>query len=112
MLGFLIEDATLIKQRKITVAVRFRGSATTTLTSTHPLTPQQLRAAHELVRRQISALLGEYTDAQVARILNEQKMRTGAGDSFDTASIKWVRYSGKIKNLKEQLLDAGRLMVK
>ena len=112
MLGLLIEDVTLIKQREITAAVRFRGGATTTLTLPRPLTAQQLRATHEPVRRQIDALLDEYTDAQVARILNDQEMRTGAGDSFDTVSIKWVRYSAKIKSLKERLLDAGWLTVK
>ncbi|MBZ5500605.1 MAG: recombinase family protein [Acidobacteriia bacterium] len=112
MLGLLIEDVTLIKQRDVTAAVRFRGGATTTLTLPRPLTPQQLRATHELVRRQIDELLDEYTDAQVARILNEQKMRTGAGDTFDTVSVKWVRYSAKIKSLKERLLDAGWLTVK
>jgi len=112
MLGLLIEDVTLIKQREITAAVRFRGAAPTTLTLPRPLTAQQLRATHEPVRRQIDALLDEYTDAQVARILNEQEMRTGAGDSFDTVSIKWVRYSAKIKSLKARLLDAGWLTVK
>jgi hypothetical protein len=112
MLGLMIEDVTLIKQREITAAVRFRGGATTTLTLPRPLTPQQLRATHEPVRRQIDALLDEYTDAEVARILNEQQMRTGAGDSFSTVSVKWVRYSAKIKSLKERLLDAGWLTVK
>jgi hypothetical protein len=112
MLGLLIEDVTLIKQREITAAVRFRGGAAATLTLPRPLTAQQLRATHEPVRRQIDALLDDYTDAQVAHILNQQEMRTGAGDSFDTGSIKWVRYSAKIKSLKERLLDAGWLTVK
>jgi hypothetical protein len=112
MLGLLIEDVTLIKQREITAAVRFRGGATTTLTLPRPLTPQQLRATHEPVRRQIDALLNEYTDAQVAHILNEQQKRTGAGDPFSTVSVKWVRYALKIKSLKERLLEAGWLTVK
>jgi len=38
MLGLPIEDVTLIKQREVTVAVRFRGSATKTLTLPRPLT--------------------------------------------------------------------------
>ena len=111
MLGLLIEDVTLIKQREITVAVRFRGGLTKTLTLPRPLTAQQLRATHEPVRRQIDALLDESTDSQVARIINEQGMHTGAGDAFDTTSIKWVRYASKIKSLKERLLDAGWLTV-
>jgi hypothetical protein len=47
-----------------------------------PLTAQQLRATHEPVRRQIDALLDEYTDAQVARILNDQGMCAGVSDSL------------------------------
>lgn len=112
MLGLLIEDVTLTKHREITAAVRFRGGATKTLTLPRPLTAQQLRATHEPVRRQIDALLEEYTDSQVAHILNEQKMRTGVGDTFDTASVKWVRHSARIKSLKERLLAAGWLPVK
>jgi len=103
MLGLPIEDVTLIKQREVTVAVRFRGGATKTLTLPRPLTAQQLRATHEPGRRQIDALLDEYTDAQVARILNERGLRTGA------VSIQWTRYSTKLKSLKERLLEAGIL---
>ena len=111
MLALLIEDVTLIKKREITAAVRFRGGATHTLTLPRPLTPQQLRATHEDVRQHMDLLLDEYTDAQVARILNDRGMRTGAGDAFATVSIKWLRYSAKIKSLKERLLDAGWLTV-
>ena len=46
---------------------------------------------------------------QVARILNDRGLRTGAGDAFDTASVQWVRYSTKLKSLKERLLEAGMI---
>ena len=107
MLGLLIEDVTLIKQRQITAAVRFRGGATTTLTLARPLTAQQLRATHDDVRRQIDALLDEYTDAQVARVLNDRALHTGAGDTFDGDSVKWVRFAHRLKSLKQRLLDSG-----
>ncbi len=112
MLALLIEDVTLIKQREVTVAARFRGGAKTTLTVPPPLTAQQLRTTHEDVRRHIDLLLNEYTDAQVARTLNERGMRTGVGEAFDTVSVKWVRHSAKIKSLKERLLEKGWLTVK
>jgi hypothetical protein len=112
MLALLIEDITLIKRREITVAIRFRGGATTTLTLPRPLTPQQLRATHPEVRQQIDALLDEYTDAQVANQLNKQQMRTGTGESFDAVSVQWVRFSAKLKSLKERLLEAGWLTSK
>lgn len=109
MLALLLDDVTLIKQREITAAVRFRGGAATTLTLPRPLTAQQLRATHENVRQHIDLLLNEYTDAQAARVLNERGMRTGAGDAFDMDSIRWVRHSARIKSLKERLLDSGML---
>ena len=64
------------------------------------------------VLHNIDRLLDEYSDAKVAHILNERGMRTGAGDAFDTVSVKWVRYSAKIKSLKERLLEEGWLTVK
>jgi DNA invertase Pin-like site-specific DNA recombinase len=112
MLALLIDDVTLIKQRQITAGVRFRGGATTMLTLPRPLTAQQLRATHSDVRQQIDALLDEYTDAQVAHILNERGLRTGAGVAFDTVSVQWVRSSAKLKSLKERWLAAGMLTSK
>ena len=109
MLGLLVEDVTLLKQREVTAHVRFRGGATTTLTLPRPLTAQQLRATHEDVRRELDALLDQYTDARVAAILNERGQRTGAGDAFDAVSVRWVRTSAKLKSLKERLLAAGWL---
>ena len=107
MLALMIEDVTLVKQREITAAVRFRGGATTTLTLPRPLTAQQMRVTHGDVLQHIERLLHEYTDAQAARLLNERGLRTGAGDAFDTGSIRWVRYAAKIKSFKAHLLDAG-----
>ena len=96
MLALLIEDGTLIKQRQITVAVRFRGGATTTLTLPRPLTAQQLRATHPAVRDHIDTLLDEYTDAQVAHLLNECGAITGARTTFDADSVRWVGYAPRV----------------
>ena len=112
MLALLIEDVTLTKQQQITVAVRFRAGATTTFTVPRPLTAQQLRATNPDVRKQIDALLAEYTDAQVARVLNERGLHTGAGDAFDAVSVQWVRFSAKLPSLKARLLSAGMLTTK
>ncbi len=109
MLALLIEDVTLTKERQITLAVRFRAGATRMLTVPRPLTAQQLRATNADVRQQIDILLGEYTDAQVAHVLNERGLRTGAGEDFDTASVKWVRFAAKLLSLRERLLAAGML---
>lgn len=107
MLALLVEDVTLIKQRQLTVAVRFRGGTTTTLTLPRPLTAQQQRATHPDVRRQIDKLLDEYTDAQVAHTLNERGLRTGVGAAFSPVSIRWVRHTAKLKSFEERLKANG-----
>ena len=107
MLALLVEDVTLSKHQQLTVAVRFRGGATTTLTLPRPLTPQQQRATHADVRRQIDELTDEYTHAQIANILNERGLRTGAGAGFDVPAVKWVQFSAKLIGLKQRLLSAG-----
>jgi DNA invertase Pin-like site-specific DNA recombinase len=107
MLALLIEDVTLIKHQELTAAVRFRGGATTTLTLPRPLTASQLRATHDDVRQELNLLLNEHTDAQAAHRLNQQGLRTGAGDVFDTASVKWLRFASRLKSLKRRMLDAG-----
>lgn len=112
MLGLLIEDVTLTKQREVTAAVRFRAGTTKTLTLTRPLNAHQLRATHPDVRQQMDTLLGEYTDAQVAHILNERGLHTGAGAAFDTTSVKWLRFSAKLPSFKERLLAEGMLTTK
>ena len=112
MLALLVEDVTLTKQRQVTAHVRLRGGTTTTLTLPRPLTPQQIRATHENVRREIDTLLDDYTDAQVANILNERGLHTGTGEVFDPVSVQWVRFSHKLKSLKQRLLEAGWLTKK
>ena len=109
MLALLVEDVTLLKQRQVTAHVRFRGGATTTLTLPRPLTAWELRATSAEARLQMNALLDEYTDAQVAAVLNERGLRTGAGEAFDAVSVQWVRWSAGFTSLKERLLAAGML---
>ncbi len=112
MLALLIEDVTLTKQRHISLAVRFRGGATTMLTLPRPLSATQMRATDPVVRKHIDELLDQYTDAQVAHMLNERGLRTGSGEAFDAVSVQWVRTSAKLPSLKDRLLAAGWLTTK
>ena len=64
------------------------------------------------MRAQIDVLLDEYTDAQVAHVLNERGFQTGAGDPFDAVSVQWVRFSAKLPSLKLRLLAAGMITTK
>lgn len=109
MLGLLIEDVTLTKRKEISLQIRFRGGATKTVTIPRPLTAQQLRATDPDVRKQIDTLLDVYTDDEIARIMNDQGLRTGANAQFDVTAIKWIRQSGNLRSLKQRLIDSGML---
>ena len=63
----------------------------------------------EEIGRQMDALFEEHTDGEVAVILNQRGLRTGAGEAFDQVGVQWVRTSLELKSLEERLLDAGWL---
>jgi DNA invertase Pin-like site-specific DNA recombinase len=109
MVGLLIEDVTLIKGNQITAHVRFRGGATTTLTLPLPLNAWQGRITPPPVVAQVDDLLERHTDAEVARILNQRGLETGAGAPFSPAAVRWVRCSHGLKSLKQRLRAAGWL---
>jgi DNA invertase Pin-like site-specific DNA recombinase len=107
MLGLLIDDVTLTKQREVSIAVRFRGGATTTLSIPRPLLPSESRATRPEVRKLVEELADEHTDAQIAHVLNERGVTTGSGQQFDGTSVRWVRRVERCPSLKQRLLDAG-----
>jgi hypothetical protein len=107
--GLLIEDVTLIKRQEITAQVRFRGGATTTLRMPLPLNSWQARKTSDHVLAEIDELLKDHTDAQTAALLNERGFKTGAGDSFTSESLRWVRHAAGLKSYKDRLREAGML---
>jgi DNA invertase Pin-like site-specific DNA recombinase len=109
MVGLLIEDVTLLKRDEITAHVRFRGGATTTLTLPLPLNAWQGRITPPHVVAQVDELSRQHTDSEVARLLNERGLETGAGAPFSSNAVRWVRRSHGLKNLKQRLREAGWL---
>jgi excisionase family DNA binding protein len=112
MLALLIEDITIIKKSELTLHVRYRGGATTTLTVPRPLTAWERRMTHPDARARIDALAKQHTDQEIATILNSEGFRTGAGAAFDVTSVKWVRYSNRVADLKARLRASGLLTTK
>jgi hypothetical protein len=105
----LIEDVTLIKAEKITIQVRFKGGATTTLTTPLPLNAWQGRRTPENLVTLIDELLDSRTDAEVAGLLNEKGCVTGAGQKFSKHSVRWIRHSKGVKSYKERLKEKGMM---
>jgi len=109
MLALLIEDVTLLRGEQITAHVRFRGGTTTTLTLPLPIKYCERRKTPPAAVAEADALLAEHTDSEVAAILDERGYTTGAGASFDTNAVAWLRKTYDLASLKERLRAAGGL---
>ena len=109
MAALLIEDVTLVKRDVITAHVRCRGGRTETLSVEIPLNAWQLKQTDPRVVAEMDRLLDDHTNGQVAAILRERGMSTGAGEPFTSRSVDWARRSAGLKNLHQRLRAKGML---
>ena len=113
MAALLLEDVTLRKDGEITIHVRFRGGATTTLRQPLPRQIWQVRTTSPQALDRIAQLLEqERTHAQIATTLNAEGFTTGAGQSFTGARVHWLGHAHGLKNLRQRLRDAHWLTAK
>jgi hypothetical protein len=109
MLALLVEDATLTRKDEITAQVRFRGGATRTLAIDVPLNAWQKRTTNPKVVHLIDELLEEHTDAEVAAILRDRALVTGAENRFEGINIQWIRKRYGLKSLQQRLAMKGMI---
>lgn len=110
IVGLLLEDVTLLKQdEQITLAIRFRGGATTVRTVPVPLNAWRGRQTHPLAIARAATLLASHTDATVAGLLNAEGFTTGAQAPFDSNAVKWLRRRHGLQSLHQHLRAAGKL---
>jgi hypothetical protein len=69
----------------------------------------QGRTTSPAVVSEIDTLLEQHTDGEVARILNQRGLETGAGAPFSSQSIRWVRHAASLKSFRQRLRAAGWL---
>jgi DNA invertase Pin-like site-specific DNA recombinase len=110
MIALLLSDVTLIKeQEEITLHVRFRAGATTTLRIPIPLNAWRKRQTHPKALARAEALLQAHSRAEVAAKLNEEGFTTGAGAPFDPDAVSWLQQRWGLKTYRDHLLAAGKL---
>jgi DNA invertase Pin-like site-specific DNA recombinase len=109
MLRLIIEDVTLLKGKELVMHIRFRGGATRTLTVPRPAPAWALRRTNPEVVAEIDRLLDEYTDVEIARVLNERSFHSKAGKPVDIMMVARVRDHYHLKPRYERLRERGLL---
>jgi DNA invertase Pin-like site-specific DNA recombinase len=109
MVRLLIEDVTLSKGEQITVAVRFKGGATRTLTLPPPQPVWATRQTSPEVVAEVDRLLNDHNDAQIVVLLNEKGWRSGTGRAFTKRMIFQIRCQYRLKSRYARLREAGML---
>lgn len=111
MAHLILEDVTLIKDRQITVHIRFKGGAVKTLQLPIPLNAPQRRATDPSVVAEIDRLLENHAWAMVASILNEGEFRTGEGNAFDASRVKSIAAHYGLQSHYDRLRATGLLTI-
>lgn len=109
MIRLLIEDVTLIRKKKITVHIRFKGGQTKTITLPLPESAVTLFKTKPEVIEMIDQLHNEYDDKQIATILNQKGMCPGRGEVFKANMIASIRHKYGIKSRYDRLREQGML---
>ena len=109
MVRLLIEDVTMIRGDMVKVHVRFKGGAVRTLALPLPLRSWQKKTTDPEVVKEIGHLLDEHTDEEIAAILNERGVHSGAGKHFHPRMIGRLRRSYGLKSRYQRLREAGML---
>ena len=110
ILGLLLEDVTLARQDdEITLAVRFRGGATTTLRVPLRIGPWRGRKTHPQVVARAATLLASHTAGEVAARLNAEGFTSGAGLPFKPDTVEWMGRHYGLTSRRDHLRAAGHL---
>lgn len=109
MLRLLIEDVTLVKNQNLSLHVRFRGGATTSLNIPHPLPNWRIIKTHDGIVTEVDELLASHTYSEVAAILNARGKRTGLGAVFSRSAIATIVRQYGLESLKQRLHAGGMI---
>jgi len=111
MVQLILDDVTLIKGTHITAHVRFKGGATRSLSLPVPPLAWQLYQTDPMVIKAIDRLLDDYTDGEVAAILNERNLRSGRGKPFNRMIVARIRSKYALADRYSRLRTAGMLTI-
>ena len=110
MARLILEDVTLVKgQDQLTVQIRFKGGATRSLSLARPVSAfEEWKTPPEIVE-EIDRLLDDYTDGEIANILNERGLTSGCGNAFHARRVQKTRRAYRLKSRYTRLHERGWL---
>lgn len=109
MVRLLISDVTLTKgDSDIKIQIRFVGGATEEHNIPRPRSACEEMKHHPEVIAEIDRLLNDYTDGEVAEILNQNKFQSGTGKQFDAKRVQVIRRAYGLTNRENPLRKEGR----
>jgi hypothetical protein len=109
MARLLIEDVTLIRGDQLTIQVRFKGGAVRTLSAPLPQPSWKIWQTKAEVIAEVDRLLDDYTDGQIAAMLNERGWHSGKGGTFTQSIIARIQYHFRLRSRLDRLREAGML---
>jgi DNA invertase Pin-like site-specific DNA recombinase len=111
MVRLLLEDITLNRDHQITLQIRFKGGAHKTVNLPLPLQSWQKCVTPSAVVNEIDQLLNQHTVLEIATILNERGIVSGAGRPFHPHLVARLVRSYGLKPRYDRLREAGLLTV-
>ena len=110
MVRSILEDVTLIRQKEITVHIRFKGGANKTIRLPIPPTGgEKFKTSPEVVT-EIDRLLDGCTAQRIADIFNAQsRFRPGKAGRFNRVMIGRIQKDYSLKSRYDRLREAGML---
>jgi hypothetical protein len=109
MLRLLVADVTLLKGDDVRAQVRFNGGATQTLHVPLPLRSWMVTQTPAAVVAEIDRLFDHHTAGEIATVLNENGVISGAGHRFNRLMVTQIRKSYKLKTRTDRLRARGLL---
>jgi len=109
MVRLVIEDVTLLKEKEVSLNVRFKGGAVRSFLIPRLRSSWEERKTSPEVVSQIDRLLEDHTEGEVAEILNEQGLMSGCGRSFDGRRVRVTRRLYKLRSRYTRLREVGFL---
>jgi DNA invertase Pin-like site-specific DNA recombinase len=105
MIRLLLEDVTLVRDKEITVHVRFKGGTARTLHLQLPQTAWQQRMTKSEVVAEVDRLLDDFAYSQIASFLNERGFRSGEGNRFSARYIARIQRCYDLRSRYDRLRD-------